>query len=123
MIRSTKAVSGGVAVARTAALVVGLVLGSAAGAPVAGAEPVEGHGVIEAVDTVRAAIVIDGVSYQVDDSTRLEGAGGGRLALDEVPSLSGEASPDEAAAWFVASERGAGTWELEHLRLTGAVPR
>lgn len=107
---------------RITAMAAGLVLASAlAGAPAA-AEPIEGNAQIQ--DVEGSVVVLDGESYLVGASTRLEDEQGDELTLPELPSLAGGASGDEAAAWFVADEARAGFMrELRHLRLTGAMPK
>jgi hypothetical protein len=96
--------------------------GLLAATPAAG-EDLEGNAVIDDVRVVESVVVLDGQPYRVDDLTRLRDAMGAELTLGTLPSIAGEASPDDAAVWFSAVPSGDGTHRLRELELTGAIPR
>jgi len=109
---------------RIATTVAGLALAGWLAGPPAGAEEIQGSAVIHEVQVVGSTVVLDGEVYRVGDSTRIEDEEGGSLTLAQLPSLAGGASGDEAAVWFVAADPGMdGTRRLQHLRLTGSMPR
>jgi hypothetical protein len=84
----------------------------------------EGTGLIQQVDGMQRLVVIDGMSFRVDDATRLADAEGNTLTLQQLPSLEGGSSGDAVAAWYEASDSGFGDVRpLLRLRLTGSVPK
>ena len=94
-----------------------------AGVP-ARAEELQGTARIVDVDVAFGWVVLDGERYRADDGTRIADENGAELSLAALPSEAAGASGDAVAAWFVASEAGAGgVRRLLELRLTGSMPR
>lgn len=94
-----------------------------AAAPAA-AEEVRGSGFLESVDAAFGTVVIEGEPYSVQGFTVIANESGGAVPLEELPSLAGGASTDEAAVWYEAGEaNGPNPRPLLRLHLTGGLPR
>lgn len=102
-------------------LALALALGLAGAGTAAAAE---GTGLIQRVDALGRSVVLDGVAFRVDDTTRIRDAEGEPLVLEQLPSLEQGAEADQAAAWYEAGDARHGEAPLLRvLRLTGSVPK